>query len=47
MAEPGLQGAYLEAAVPLQQLYTEGHLEFPFHRTLGLLREMQPARFGV
>lgn len=37
---------YLEAAVPLEELYTEGYLEFPFRRTLSRLREMQLARFG-
>lgn len=37
---------YLEAAVPLERLYTEGYLEFPFRRTLSRLREMQLARFG-
>jgi len=37
---------YLEAAVPLEKLYTEGYLEFPFRRTLSRLWEMQMARFG-
>ncbi|WP_337058514.1 cell division protein ZapE [Pseudomonas sp. USHLN015] len=37
---------YIEAEVPLEQLYTEGWLEFPFRRTLSRLREMQLARFG-
>src|SRR5690606_34420966 len=37
---------YLEAAVPLDQLYTEGYLAFPFRSTLSRLREMQLQRFG-
>ncbi|WP_256657833.1 cell division protein ZapE [Pseudomonas sp. 2FG] len=37
---------YLEAQVPLQQLYTEGYLAFPFRRTLSRLQEMQLQRFG-
>lgn len=37
---------YLEAQVPLEALYTEGYLEFPFRRTLSRLREMQLARFS-
>lgn len=37
---------YLEAAVPLDQLYPHGHLAFPFRRTLSRLKEMQLARFG-
>ncbi|WP_295519489.1 cell division protein ZapE [uncultured Pseudomonas sp.] len=36
---------YLNAAVPLEQLYTSGFLEFPFRRTLSRLREMQQARY--
>ena len=36
---------YLEAEVPLEALYTEGYLEFPFRRTLSRLREMQLQRF--
>ena len=36
---------YIEAAVPLQELYTEGALTFPFRRTLSRLSEMQSARF--
>lgn len=32
---------YLEAAVPLEQLYTEGALLFPFQRTRSRLEEMQ------
>ncbi|MNN76321.1 Cell division protein ZapE [compost metagenome] len=37
---------YIEATVPLEQLYTQGYLEFPFRRTLSRLREMQLRRFG-
>lgn len=37
---------YLEAQVPLEELYTEGYLEFPFRRTLSRLREMQLERFS-
>jgi len=37
---------YLEAAVPLTSLYTEGHLAFAFRRTLSRLQEMQLQRFG-
>jgi len=36
---------YLEAEVPLEALYTQGYLEFPFRRTLSRLREMQLQRF--
>lgn len=36
---------YIEAAVPLSALYTEGHLTFPFRRTLSRLHEMQLQRF--
>ncbi len=36
---------YLEAQVPLADLYTEGYLSFPFRRTLSRLREMQLQRF--
>lgn len=36
---------YLDAAVPLDQLYTRGFLEFPFRRTLSRLKEMQQARY--
>ena len=36
---------YLEAQVPMEQLYTEGYLEFPFRRTLSRLQEMQLQRF--
>ncbi len=37
---------YIDAAVPLLELYTEGHLTFPFRRTLSRLQEMQLQRFG-
>ncbi|HSC82145.1 MAG TPA: cell division protein ZapE [Pseudomonas sp.] len=37
---------YLEAQVPLTELYTEGHLDFAFRRTLSRLQEMQLQRFG-
>lgn len=36
---------YLEAQVPLAELYTEGYLAFPFRRTLSRLQEMQLQRF--
>ena len=36
---------YIDAAVPLPSLYTEGHLTFPFRRTLSRLQEMQLKRF--
>lgn len=36
---------HVEAAVALEQLYTQGYLEFPFRRTLSRLREMQLQRF--
>ncbi|QEY61605.1 cell division protein ZapE [Metapseudomonas lalkuanensis] len=36
---------YVEAAVAMECLYTEGYLEFPFRRTLSRLREMQLERF--
>ena len=38
---------YLEAAVPLLELYTEGYLSFTFRRTLSRLQEMQLERFGT
>jgi cell division protein ZapE len=38
---------YIEAQVPMESLYTEGYLEFPFRRTLSRLREMQLQRFGA
>lgn len=37
---------YLSARVPMEQLYTEGYLQFPFRRTLSRLQEMQLQRFG-
>lgn len=37
---------YLEARVPLDELYTQGYLSFAFRRTLSRLREMQLQRFG-
>ncbi len=37
---------FIEARVPLEQLYTEGYLEFAFRRTLSRLQEMQLQRFG-
>jgi len=37
---------YIAAQVPLEALYTEGYLAFPFRRTLSRLREMQLQRFG-
>jgi len=37
---------YIAAQVPLDELYTEGYLAFPFRRTLSRLREMQLQRFG-
>ena len=36
---------YINADVPLHQLYTQGILEFAFRRTLSRLNEMQLARF--
>lgn len=36
---------YIEAQVPLDELYTEGALIFPFQRTLSRLQEMQSVRF--
>lgn len=38
---------FIEARVPLEQLYTEGYLAFPFRRTMSRLREMQLQRFGA
>lgn len=37
---------YLEAGVPLEALYTQGYLAFPYQRTLSRLREMQLQRFA-
>lgn len=37
---------YVEAQVPLEQLYTEGYLAFAFRRTLSRLQEMQLERFA-
>ena len=36
---------YIQAAVPLTSLYTEGHLAFSFRRTVSRLQEMQLQRF--
>ncbi len=38
---------YIEADVPLDELYTSGALTFPFRRTLSRLTEMQSERFGA
>jgi cell division protein ZapE len=38
---------YIEAVMPMAELYTEGYLAFAFRRTLSRLQEMQLARFGV
>lgn len=38
---------WIEADVPLNQLYPEGCLTFAFRRTLSRLREMQYQRFGA
>lgn len=38
---------YIEAQVPLERLYEQGFLAFPFRRTLSRLTEMQLARFGT
>ena len=37
---------YLEAQVPMDELYTQGYLSFAFRRTLSRLQEMQLQRFG-
>jgi cell division protein ZapE len=37
---------YVEAQVPLEQLYNEGYLAFAFRRTLSRLQEMQLERFA-
>lgn len=36
---------YVEAAVPMDELYTQGYLSFAFRRTLSRLQEMQLERF--
>ncbi|WP_258396331.1 cell division protein ZapE [Onishia taeanensis] len=38
---------YLAARVPLEALYSKGHLAFPFRRSLSRLQEMQLRRFGA
>ncbi|WP_432695496.1 cell division protein ZapE [Marinobacterium sp. YM272] len=38
---------YIEAQVPMDELYPIGYLEFAFRRTLSRLKEMQLARFGI
>ncbi|MBA1279323.1 MULTISPECIES: cell division protein ZapE [Pseudomonadaceae] len=38
---------YLQAQVPMNELYTQGYLSFAFRRTLSRLREMQLQRFGT
>lgn len=37
---------YVNAAVPLTELYTEGYLLFPFRRTLSRLQAMQQRQYG-
>ncbi|WP_084380875.1 cell division protein ZapE [Pseudomonas mucidolens] len=37
---------FIEARLPLEELYTEGYLSFAFRRTLSRLQEMQLQRFG-
>jgi len=37
---------YLDAAVPIDELYSKGALAFPFRRTLSRLQEMQLQRFA-
>lgn len=37
---------YLQAQVPLDELYTQGYLAFPYQRTLSRLKEMQLQRFA-
>ncbi len=36
---------YVEAPVPMDELYTQGYLSFAFRRTLSRLQEMQLERF--
>jgi cell division protein ZapE len=36
---------YIEAAQPMDALYTQGYLSFAFRRTLSRLQEMQLERF--
>ncbi|WP_426141827.1 cell division protein ZapE [Pseudomonas sp. DWP3-1-2] len=38
---------FVEAEVPMAQLYCEGYLSFAFRRTLSRLQEMQLERFGI
>lgn len=38
---------YLQAQVPLDELYTQGYLSFAFRRTLSRLQEMQLQRFAM
>ena len=38
---------YVEAEVPMEELYPHGYLAFPFRRALSRLQEMQLARFGT
>lgn len=38
---------YIEAEVALEELYTQGYLDFAFRRTLSRLCEMQLERFGA
>ncbi len=37
---------FIEAQVPMDQLYTQGYLAFAFRRTLSRLQEMQLQRYG-
>jgi len=37
---------YVQAQVPMEELYAQGYLSFAFRRTLSRLREMQLERFG-
>jgi cell division protein ZapE len=38
---------YIDAQVPIEQLYPRGELGFPFRRVVSRLREMQLRRFGA